>query len=201
MNLDIYLCNELVLHAVKNVLILLVFCCEGYATKGIVMDVALPKCDCEILAGTKIIWNGTLREKVWPRRLVLPKSTQSVTIKVRGCSNPKVGILASFSNGNVTDGSWSCADSTTCNWKTNHCSSVAWVNASVVANNSDDSTSTRRPEIALKAQWIWISPNSPTNVWCKKTFGKFQYCIKCSVNYYRHTSVCIGKIDQGIMTF
>ena len=160
------------------------------------MDVALPKCVCEILAGTKIIWNGTLKAKNLPRRLVLPKSTQSVTIKVRKYSDQKVGILASLSNGNVTDGSWSCADSTTCNWNSNHCSSVTWENASVV------SALTRLPEIASKAQWIWISHHSPTNVWCKKTFGKFQYCIKCWVNYYGHyASVCIGKIDQGIMSF
>ena len=162
--------------------------------KGIVMDVALPTYDCQILAGTKLIWNGTLRENAWRRRLVLPKNTQSVTIKVRKYSNhEKVGILASFSNGNVTDGSWRCVNSTTCNWESNSCSSVMWESASVVPNNGV-STPARYPEIASNAKWIWISYHSPANVWCKKTFGKFQYCIKCLVNYHSHyTSVCIGK--------
>ena len=139
------------------------------------MDVALPKCkcDCQILAGTKLIWNGAQRENAWPRRLVLPNNTQSVTIKVRKYSNQKVGILASFSNGNVTDGSWRCVNSTTCNWESNSCSSVMWESASVV-RNSAVSTPARYPEIASNAKWIWISYHPPANVWCKKTFGKFQ---------------------------
>ena len=137
------------------------------------MDVALPKCDCQILAGTKLIWNGTRTENAWPRRLVLPKNAQSVTIKVRKYSNQMAGILASFSNGNITDGSWRCVESTNCNWESNSCSSVLWENASVVRNNVV-STPARYPEIASSAKWIWISYHSPATVWCKKTFGKFQ---------------------------
>ena len=55
-----------------------------------------------------------------------------------------------------------------------------WEDAHVFANNSnDDSKLYWHPEIAWKAQWIGIS--SYSEVWCRKTFGKFKLTIFRSV--------------------
>lgn len=146
------------------------------------MDVAIPNCETKIVTDKRVILKRK-RRRPWPRRLILPKGTQSVTIKVHNCSNQN-GILASFSNGNVTDGSWRCTNSTFCNWKLNNCASVTWEDASVIANNSDNLTLARYPEIASNAKWIWLRDSSAIAVWCEKTFGKFKYCTIYSVNYY-----------------
>ena len=150
------------------------FCFEDYARKSTVVDVAIPKCETRIETNKKVIFKRKVRRN-WPRRFLLPKDTLSVTIKVCNCSDHKVGILASISNGNVTDGSWRCANSTFCNWKSNNCTSVTWEDAFVVANNSDNLILPRYPEIASNAQWIWIRHSfAIMSVWCKKTFGKLK---------------------------
>lgn len=153
----------------------LLFHYKGFAIKGMVVDIAVHGCkSVEIVSDVEQSALKTIEEGNWPQRLALPSDTQGVTIKARNCSKQNTGILASFSNGIVTDGSWRCADSTSCNWTSNDCSNVTWENASVVTN-SVYSTPHRRStsEIASNAQWIWIGHSFAINVWCEKTFGMF----------------------------
>ena len=132
--------------------------------------------------------------------VVLPHDTKSVTIKVNRCSS-YVRILASFSNGNVTDSSWKCADSNYCNMSSNDCAMNKWEKAHVIENNRDDPKKYWHPEIGWKAQWIGISPYS--ELWCRKTFGKLKLTIlKCSVNHCCHcTSFVFRKKDQVLCVF
>ena len=111
-------------------------------------------------------WSGT-------ERFTLPGDTRVVTIK--GGSNParsNGGILASFSNGVVTDGTWQCADMSSCT--TTECeNSVIWQGAKTYGVNANHPTYATRPNIDSTAQWIWEENAFATRVWCKKTFGKF----------------------------
>jgi hypothetical protein len=141
--------------------------------KGIIGDIAIihfGSIEIEIENNrTKVVLNETLEQ---PQRFVFPEDTQVVTIKARACG----GILASFSNDIVTDESWYCTDSSSCS--SGGCSSSKWENAVTVRKNGFFSTLPKPPEIASSAQWIWISHSSAPSVWCKRTFGRFKYCIK-----------------------
>ena len=121
---------------------------------------------------TKVDLNKTSRQ---PQRFVLPEDTQVVTIKVHKARGWGGGILASFSNNIVTDGSWHCTDSSSCSFA--DCSSLQW-EASTAGKNEHSSTWGKPPEIASSAQWIWISNSSALKVWCKRTFGRFKYCVQ-----------------------
>ena len=134
--------------------------------KGIVVDIA-------ILGGSGSTWVNTSKKQIeinvrskQAHRFVWPKDTKTVTIKAQGRNK---GILASFSNGIVTDESWSCCSHVSGSYHSDH----EWENASIVTNASFG----RPQEIASNAKWIWISNSGARNVWCKRTFGKF----KCSI--------------------
>ena len=101
-------------------------------------------------------------------RFILPGDTKVVTIKGDNTGGPG-GILASFSNGVVTDGTWECADMSSC---TTECeNSVTWQGAKTYGINGEKPWNTR-PYIDSTAQWIWVDNNKATRVWCEKTFGK-----------------------------
>ena len=105
------------------------------------------------------------------QNFTLPVDTRVVTIEG---DNPWLGggILASFSNGVVTDGTWQCADMSSCN--TTECeNSVTWQDAKTYGVNANHSTYETIPNIDSTAQWIWVENAFATRVWCKKTFGKF----------------------------
>ena len=105
-------------------------------------------------------------------RFTLPKDTKVVTIK--GNNSKGVGaILASFSNGVVTDGTWQCADMSSCT--TTDCeNSVTWQGAKTYGINGKNTSpwNRRLNDIDSTAQWIWVDHNLAKRVWCKKTFGK-----------------------------
>ena len=112
-------------------------------------------------------WWGT-------ERFILPGDTRVVTIK--GDNDPgNVGaILASFSNGVVTDGTWQCADMSSCT--TTECEhSVTWQDAKTYGVNGDNPGpwNAKINDIELAAQWIWVNNKFARRVWCKKTFCKF----------------------------
>ena len=105
-------------------------------------------------------------------RFTLPGDTKVVTIKG---DNPGGwgGILASFSNGVVTDGTWQCADMSSCtttDWE----NSVTWQGAKTYGINGENPPPwyTRLNDIDSTAQWIWVDNQFAGRVWCKKTFGK-----------------------------
>ena len=134
--------------------------------KGIVVDIAISR-------GSGSTWANTSKKEIeinvrskQAHRFVYPEDTKTVTIKAQGRNK---GIFASFSNGIVTDESWTC-----CSDVSGPChSDYEWENASIVTN-----ASFRRPqEIASNAKWIWISNSRARSVWCKRTFGKFKCCI------------------------
>ena len=106
-------------------------------------------------------------------QFTLPRDTKVVTIK--GGDIGGVGaILASFSNGVVTDGTWQCANINSCT--TTECeNSVAWQDATTYGVNGDKPSPWNRKinDIKSTAQWIWVDNKSAARVWCKKTFGKF----------------------------
>ena len=150
--------------------------------KGIIVDITIDNSgSMEIETKTKpkevILVNGDWKQ---PERFVLPEDTQVVTIKAHK-SGSVGGILASFSNGYVTDESWSCADSSSCDASTDDCPSLKWNNASTFGKNGSSPTPLGlqgRMIISSSAQWIWISSFSATSVWCKRTFGKFNWMCK-----------------------
>ncbi len=150
--------------------------------KGIIADITIDDSgSMEMETKTKPKEVITVNEKLCsqPQRFVLPEDTQVVTMKAR--DHHAVGrILASFSNGYVTDESWSCADSSSCDGSTDDCPSLKWNNASTFGKNDESSTTSRKHhiEIASNAQWIWISSSSATSVWCKRTFSKFKCMCK-----------------------
>ena len=83
------------------------------------------------------------------------------------------GILASFSNGVVTDGTWKCADMSSCT--TTDCeNSVTWQGAKTYGINGEKPLPWNKKlnDIDSTAQWIWVDSRSAERVWCKKTFGK-----------------------------
>ena len=115
------------------------------------------------------------------QRFTIAGDTKVVTIK--GDNPGSVGgILASFSNGVVTDGTWQCADMSSCT--TVECeNSVIWHDAQTYGVNGE----TNRPwqgrgrfeEIESTAKWIWVHFSEAKRVWCKKTFGK-SHKMTCS---------------------
>ena len=103
-------------------------------------------------------------------RFALPGDTRVVTIKGDNPAGPG-GILASFSNGVVTDGTWQCADMSSCT--TTDCeNSVTWQGATTYGMNTNHPTWYTRPYIDSTVQWIWVDNQFAGRVWCKKTFGK-----------------------------
>ena len=108
-------------------------------------------------------------------RFALPGDTKVVTIKGDNAGGPG-GILASFSNGVVTDGTWQCADMILC--ATTDCeNSVTWQGAKTYGVNTNHPTWNTRPYIDSTAQWIWVDNNEATRVWCKKRFGKSRMLV------------------------
>jgi hypothetical protein len=146
--------------------VILIFVLKDLAMKGIIVDVAINS-----TGSIQIEDDKKWVEENWrqPRRFVLPEGTQVVTIKARRDDTMPGGILASFSDGNVTNNSWSCIDCGT--FSDAHCESYSisnWENPPRTWNK------TSYPEIASSAQWIWVKNSSATSVWCRKTFGKFK---------------------------
>ena len=140
--------------------------------KGIIVDVAINS-----TGSIQIEDDEKKVEENWrqPRRFVLPEGTQVVTIKARRDYTMYGGILASFSDGNVTDTSWSCID----------CSQFGCFNKYIYACESCSKSNWEKPpnttlntisfpKIASSAQWIWVKNSSAASVWCRKTFGKFK---------------------------
>jgi hypothetical protein len=142
--------------------------------KGIVVDIATRyHANIKIKTEKKEVNITTKSEQA--QRFVLPEDTKIVAIKVTPRRWYLRGILASFSNGNVTDESWSCADSSSCQQSFQDCNSSAWKKAEIMTNPPD-----RPREIASSAKWIWIRESYRYNFWCKRTFGKFKYCASSS---------------------
>ena len=105
-------------------------------------------------------------------RFALPGDTKVVTIEG---VNPdgEGGILASFSNGVLTDGTWQCADMSSCT--TTDCKNpVTWQGAKTYGINEENPSpwNRRLNDIDSTAQWIWVDNEFARRVWCKKTFGK-----------------------------
>ena len=105
-------------------------------------------------------------------RFALPGGTKVVTIKGDNTPGGVGAILASFSNGVVTDGTWQCADMSSCT--TIECeNSVTWQGAKTYGINGENPPPwNTRPYIESTAQWIWVDEKLAKIVWCKKTFGK-----------------------------
>ena len=104
------------------------------------------------------------------QRLILPGNTKGVTIEAINPGNVG-GILASFSNGVLTDATWQCADMSSC--ITVECeNSVKWQSAKPYGVNGEHPWTIKLNEIESTAQWIWVDDDDATRVWCNKTFGK-----------------------------
>ena len=110
-------------------------------------------------------------------RFTLPGDTKDVTIKGDNSGGPGA-ILASFSNGVVTDGTWQCADMSLCTL-TEYENSVTWQGATIYAVNGDTLSPWKisMKDIESTAHWIWVVNASAESVWCKKTFGKLHTLV------------------------
>jgi hypothetical protein len=110
----------------------------------------------------------------------LPGNTKYVIIKALNDPGNVGGILASFSNGVVTDESWECANMSS--HESGNCGSEPkWHKAKEYGPNNKTISpwgthltylNKTISEIEPRAQWIWITNASATSVWCKKTFSK-----------------------------
>ena len=109
-----------------------------------------------------------MKEESASRRLILPKNTQVLAINVTGNHILECrGILASFSNGIVTDGSWKCVGNKP---KSSSSGNGAWNTLASVGGPNNDP---EHREISSNAQWIWIRNSPDKTIYCEKTFGKF----------------------------
>ena len=119
--------------------------------------------------GEEHVLNGDWRVS---DQLALAGNTKVITVK--GNNTGYVGgILASFSNGVLTDSTWQCADMSSC--ASVECeNSVTWQDAQTygVNKNKPPTWNTSLPDIGSTAQWIWVNDLNAKRVWCKKTFGK-----------------------------
>ncbi len=110
------------------------------------------------------------------QNIALPGNTKYVVIKAHNGPNSVGGILASFSNGVVTNESWQCADMSSCNSNCEH--NPKWLPAVSYGLNNEDTypwgTILRRHISGIKqtAKWIWVEKAKATSVWCTKTFSK-----------------------------
>ncbi|CAB4027935.1 Hypothetical predicted protein, partial [Paramuricea clavata] len=126
---------------------------ENLGMKGIIVDVAINSTGSIQIENDKKSVEENLRQ---PRRFVLPEGTQVVTIKARRDYTTPGGILAFFSDGNVTDTSWSCIDCSQfqcfdeCIYACKSCSKSNWEKPSKTTLNTISF-----PKIASSAQWIW----------------------------------------------
>ena len=141
-------------------------CFKDHAMKGIIVDVAINNIESIQIENDE---KRVVENWKQPRRFVLPEGTQVVTIKARRDYRTPGGILASFSNGNVTDNSWSCIDCGT--FSDAHCESYSISNWEKPPRTWNK---TSYPEIASSAQWIWVNNLFARRVWCRKTFGEFK---------------------------
>jgi hypothetical protein len=112
-----------------------------------------------------------------PEDFFLPKNTQVVTIKADTNGSEMGGILASFSNHEVTDETWLCGECTSFN------SSLSGLECMKNATTFGDNGTHSIPKPpsgdfssgeAAKAQWIWVENVTASHVWCMKEFGKLR---------------------------
>jgi hypothetical protein len=136
--------------------------------KGIIIDVAVRH-----RTGINKIWidaDNSETISTEAKRFVLPEDTKSVTIEARCLSREWCWILASLSNGIVTNESWICADSRCCDdspWNCSH--QLEWKKATIISGTS---TRDELEGIASNAKWIWMNDSSAKNVYCRRNFGK-----------------------------
>ncbi|CAB4018601.1 Hypothetical predicted protein, partial [Paramuricea clavata] len=96
------------------------------------------------------------------KHFTLSGQTKHVTIKAHNARG-KGGILASFSNKVVTDGSWECADMSSCT----AADCAPWTKATT---HDLKEPWNERNQIKSTAQWIWAENEAATRVWCRKRF-------------------------------
>ena len=108
-----------------------------------------------------------------PERFTLRGDTKVVTVKAHNDPGNVGAILASFSNGVVTDDSWQCANMDECTLNNSECAN--WQKAKIYCLGTScswDPNMKDQISEAQSAQWIWVENAEATRVWCKKTFGK-----------------------------
>jgi hypothetical protein len=121
--------------------------------------------------GTLTTDNGEVYtdNKDWEKaeNFTLPGNTKYVIIKARNYPGDVGAILASFSNGVITDESWECAEIRSHD-SGNYERKPVWQQAKSNQIKSNKAISGIEP----KAEWIWITNAYAESVWCKKTFSK-----------------------------
>ena len=118
--------------------------------------------------GSLMIDNGeehNLKSEWWAtERFTLPGDIKAVTIKANNTGDVG-GILASFSNGVLTDSTWKCPDMSSCT--TAECENAAtWQDATAygVSENKPPPWKRRLANIESTAQWIWAINQYATKV-------------------------------------
>ena len=107
----------------------------------------------------------------WTKSSTFPISADTQVVGIK-CVDLHVvgGILASFSTGEVTDGSWQCSTEASSGWASpGFVPSSAWQQATVIGNNGVQPWG-KRPGISDSAEWIWTPEWSGghTLVYCRK---------------------------------
>ena len=112
-------------------------------------------------AGVELILNCNWDE---PEDFVLPGNTRIVTITASTNGSHVGGILASFSNNEVTDKTWRCEE--TAPYSAIKNATTFEENGKLSILGEDFSGD------AANARWIWVKNTKATRVQCVKTFGK-----------------------------
>lgn len=96
----------------------------------------------------------------------LPGNTRGIVIEGINGKNSPGAILASFSNGIVTDESWECISGDSRN-------NTTWPKAIPYGSNNANVKPWKRAidNIAANAKWIWTSEKTEVNVLCRKVLG------------------------------
>eukprot|EP00918_Siedleckia_nematoides_P001726 GHVU01004102.1.p1 GENE.GHVU01004102.1~~GHVU01004102.1.p1 ORF type:complete len:285 (+),score=9.68 GHVU01004102.1:113-967(+) len=104
----------------------------------------------------------------------IPGNTKVVAIQCRDKARVKVGIIASLSNGVVTDNSWQCSGTLQAGWAgTPFTPNPAWwASATIIPNIAAWGNFAQNGGISSSAKWIWTSqysyPGWDTPVYCRK---------------------------------
>ena len=116
----------------------------------------------------------TLQHNKWKKEnFTLPTN---VTFKVGVLWKYSVITVASFHNSGGLSHSWECTGDTLCASSACNPSHVKWTKAYPCGLNLDWCSkffNSTFPHL----QWIWLSNNLTSNIWCREISSKLQYCM------------------------
>ena len=117
-----------------------------------------------------------------PNTVNIPAGTKLIAVKTYDFDTYG-GLIGSFSDGVVTDGTWKCTREYRAGWETLNFDDRNWPFATATRGQGDPGAWANVPKIASNAKWIWAGSYSDTKVtaYCRKELSK--YNINCRYMY------------------